>query len=404
MTGQPAFVTNTPLPKNFPSEFLVIRKGKGVRLEDKDGNTYMDFGAGIAVNALGYGREDLALAGYEQMQKLIHISNLYATEPQLSLAKKVVSSGNFAAVHFGNSGSEANEAALKYSRLYSKRTKGDGNFKILCFTGAFHGRTLGALSITPTPKYQEPFGPLVPGIEVCTYNDVASLKKMIDKSFAAVIVEVIQGEGGLTMMTKEFASALNSLCAEHDVILIADEVQTGLSRTGSFYASDLVGLKPDIITLAKPIAGGLPLSATLIPKKINDLLHVGEHGTTFGGGPVTTAVGNKVWDLLSDKKLIKEIEEKGKYLEKVLKAMKTRFPFLGSIKGKGLLLGLEVNCDDAVLAKIIRKAMEYGLLILRSGINVLRFAPPLVITNDELDEGCSILEKVFDEYQSGKLA
>ncbi len=403
MTGQPAMVTNTPLPKNFPSEFLVIRKGKGVWLEDTDGNRYIDFGAGIAVNALGYGRKDLAKAGYEQMKKLIHISNLYATEPQLALAKKIVSSGPFAAVHLGNSGSEANEAAIKYSRLYGLRKKGPGNHKILCFSGAFHGRTMGALSVTPTPKYQEPFLPLVPGVEICEYNNVAMLEKMLDRTFAAVIVEPIQGEGGLGSMTKEFAAALNSLCKKHDVILVADEVQTGLGRTGSFYASKLFGLEPDIITLAKPIAGGLPLSATIIPAKINDLLHEGEHGTTFGGGPVTTAVACVVWDKLADPKLIEGIRARGKHLESVLTEMKREFSFLGNIKGSGLLMGIEVGCDDASFRKIIRKAMETGLLILRSGATVLRFAPPLVITDKELDAGCAILRKVFGLYGDGKL-
>jgi predicted acetylornithine/succinylornithine family transaminase len=403
MKGQPAIVTNTQLPKNFPDEFLVIRKGSGVWLEDTKGNKYIDFGAGIAVNALGYGREDLALAGYEQMQKLIHISNLYATEPQMEFAKKIVASGPFAAVHLGNSGSEANEAALKYARLYSLRKKGAGAHKILCFTGAFHGRTMGALSVTPTPKYQDPFLPLIPGVEVCEYNNCRALEKMLDKSFAAVIVEPIQGEGGLGSMTEEFAAALNSACAKHDVILIADEVQTGLARTGSFYASALFGLTPDIITLAKPIAGGLPLSATLIPAKINDLLHVGEHGTTFGGGPVTTAVACKVWDILSEKKFIAEVKEKGNYLISLLTEMKKSFVFLGKIKGSGLLAGIEVNCDDDAFKKIIRKAMDEGLLILRSGATVLRFAPPLVITNEELETGCKILSKVFELHKNGKL-
>jgi predicted acetylornithine/succinylornithine family transaminase len=403
MTKKPAIVSNTNLPKNFPEEVLVIKKGKGVILEDKDGNKYIDFGAGIAVNALGYGRDDLAKIGFEQMKKLIHISNLYATEPQLALAKKMVASGRFAAVALGNSGSEANEAALKYARLYSLRKKGPGNHKLLSFTGAFHGRTMGALSVTPTPKYQEPFAPLVPGVEVCDYNNVEMLTKTLDKSFAAAIVEPIQGEGGLTSMTPEFAGALNSLCAKHDVILIADEVQTGMGRTGSFYASTTFGLVPDIITLAKPIAGGLPLSATLIPAKVNDLIHAGEHGTTFGGGPVTTAVACAVWDKLADPKMIADIKAKGEYLKEILTEMKKSFSFLGAIKGSGLLMGLEVACDDDAFKKIIKKAMEEGLLILRSGATVLRFAPPLIISKKELDAGCAILTKVFGLYKDGKL-
>lgn len=385
------------MPKNFAPEFLVIDKGEGVYVYDSVGNSYLDFGAGIAVNALGYGREDLIQAGCRQMKKLIHISNLYATQPQIELAEKLISSGNFSAVHFGNSGSEANESAMKYARLYSLRTKGPDHHKILCFQNAFHGRTMGALSCTPTPKYQDPFGPLLPGVVSADFNDTNALSQILDKSFAAVIVEAIQGEGGLTSMTKSFAAELNTLCKKHDIIIIADEVQTGLSHTGTLYASEGVGLIPDIITLAKPLAGGLPLSATLIPARINDLLHVGEHGTTFGGGPVTTAMGLVVWKILSDPGFIKEVAEKGAYLTSLLTDLSGSFTFLGNIKGSGLLKGIEINVDDEKLLKVIPGAMEKGLLLLRSGKNVIRIAPPLVITKEELKKGCEILAEVFKD-------
>lgn len=247
-----------PFPRNYASKMLVLERGEGVYLYDVDGKKYVDFGSGIAVNALGHGREKLAEIAAEQMKKLIHVSNLYTTEASLELGHKLIGTGGFDAVHLGNSGSEANEAALKYARLYSKRTKGEGHHKILSFRNGFHGRTLGALAVTPTPKYQEPFGPLMEGCVALPYNDVAALEETLDDTFAAVMVEPVQGEGGLEVMTKEFAEALNRLCAEKDVILIADEVQTGLGRTGEFYASAALGLKPDIITLAKPLAGGSP--------------------------------------------------------------------------------------------------------------------------------------------------
>ncbi|MBN2444272.1 MAG: aspartate aminotransferase family protein [Spirochaetales bacterium] len=397
MSISDAMIKNPPLPKNFAPEFLVIDKGEGIHLFDTAGNKYLDFGAGIAVNALGYGREDLIQAGYNQMKKLIHISNLYATAPQVEFAGKLISSGNFSAVHFGNSGSEANESAIKYARLYSLRTKGPHHHKILCFNNAFHGRTMGALSCTPTPKYQDPFGPLIPGIVTADFNDTKGLSDILDESFAAVIVEVIQGEGGLARMTNSFAGELNTLCKKHNIILIADEIQTGIARTGTLYASQGVGLNPDIITLAKPLAGGLPLSATLIPGKINDLLHVGEHGTTFGGGPVTTAVGLVVWKILTDPAFIKEVEKKGELLAKELTALSGRYSFLGAVKGKGLLAGIEVNVEDETFSKIIPSAMEKGLLVLRSGKNTIRIAPPLVITQDDLVNGCAILEQVFKE-------
>ena len=261
------YAYDPPYPKNYATELLVIEEGDGVYLKDSAGRTYLDFGSGIAVNALGYGREDIAEIVSRQMKKLVHMSNLYATRPALELAEKIVAGGNFAAVHFGNSGTEANEAALKYARLYAYRKKGPEHHKLLAFKGAFHGRTMGALSCTPTAAYRDPFEPLVPGCEFAPFNDSKALEETLDGSFAAVIVEVVQGEGGLAVMTEDFAKALNTLCAKHDVILIADEVQTGLGRTGSFYASEGVGLSPDIITLAKPLAGGLPLSATLLSRE-----------------------------------------------------------------------------------------------------------------------------------------
>lgn len=394
-----AMITNPPLPKNFAPEFLLVERGEGVYLFDSAGNKYLDFGAGIAVNALGYSRDDLIQAGYNQMKKLIHISNLYATKPQVELAEKLISSGNFSAVHFGNSGSEANEAAIKYARLYALRTKGPQHHKLLCFTNSFHGRTMGALSCTPSAKYQDPFVPLIPGVVVSDFNDTDHLSDILDSSFAAVIVEVIQGEGGLEQMTESFARELNTLCRKHDIILIADEIQTGLSRTGTLYASQGIGLTPDVITLAKPLAGGLPLSATLIPDRINNLLLVGEHGTTFGGGPVTTAMGLVVWNTLSDPAFIKEVAEKGKILTALLGEISKSFDFTKKVMGKGLLQGIGIDATDEEVKKIIKAAMEKGLLILRSGKNVIRVAPPLVISEDEIKKGCEILKQVFKEYK-----
>jgi acetylornithine/N-succinyldiaminopimelate aminotransferase len=428
MNSNTAMVKEHPLPNCFSPELLMISRGEGVWLEDTVGHRYLDFTGGIAVNALGYGREDLADIAGRQMKKLVHISNLYITEPALELAKKMLtqrvsragvngeagagsSGGEFRAVQFLNSGSEANETALKYARLYAHRKRGEGHHKLLSFTGSFHGRTMGALSVTPNPKYQTPFLPLIPGTVVGQYNDAAALEKILDESFAGVIVEVIQGEGGLAGMSPEFAAALNRMCRKHDVILIADEVQTGLSRTGSFYASSGIGLEPDMITLAKPLAAGLPLAAALIPEKINSLLHVGEHGTTFGGGPVTTAVASKVWDILSDPKFIARIREKGEYLAGSLRTLAEKYPFLGGIRGRGLLVGLEVlqeklagDSDPAgVMPALLNAFREEGLLILRSGTNILRIAPPLVIETGEIDTGIGIMSRVLDRIDSGAI-
>jgi acetylornithine/N-succinyldiaminopimelate aminotransferase len=417
MSTDTAMIKGHPLPNCFTPELLMISRGEGVWLEDSTGRRYLDFTGGIAVNALGYGREDLADIACRQMKKLVHISNLYITEPALELANKMIArgvgdgGGAFQAVQFLNSGSEANETALKYARLYAYRRKGEGHHKLLSFSGSFHGRTMGALSVTPNLKYQTPFLPLVPGVETGQYNDAAALEKTLDDSFAGVIVEVIQGEGGLAGMTREFAAALNRLCRKYDVILIADEVQTGLSRTGSFYACSGIELDPDIITLAKPLAAGLPLAAVLIPEKINSLIHVGDHGTTFGGGPVTTAVASKVWDILSNPQFIAQIRDKGKYLSGKLGAMTEKYSFLGGVRGRGLLLGIEVLLERlargsdtaAIMPALLSAFREEGLLILRSGANILRIAPPLIIGSEEIDTGITIMTRVFDKIASGAL-
>ncbi len=377
------------LPKQYAETLLLIERGEGIYLFDSRGNRYIDFGSGIAVNALGYGREDTASIAYEQMKKVIHVSNLYTTEPTIQLSKKLTATGNFAAVHFGNSGSEANESAIKYARLYGSKKYGPGKHKIATFTNAFHGRTLGALSCTPKEKYQDPYKPLLPGVEILPYNDPVAVERGITDDFAGVIVEVVQGEGGLDTMTPDFAGALRKTCREKDCILIADEVQTGCGRTGEFYASSWAELSPDIITLSKPLAGGLPLSATLIPEKINSLLSIGDHGTTFGGGPVTAAVASHIFDTLSSPTFLNDVREKGNFMEKQLEK-------IGTVKGKGLLLGIVIE-DEEKIPLIMDRARKEGLLILRSGTNVIRLAPPLIISKEEIEEGLSVLLKVLQE-------
>jgi len=393
-----SFISASPFPKNYTPQLLVIEEGKGCRVKDGGGKWYLDFGAGIAVNALGHGNEELAQIAYEQMQKCIHVSNLYTTAPAVELADKLLSTGDFAAVHFGNSGSEANEAALKYARLYAQRTKGEGHHHFVCFSNAFHGRTMGALSCTPTEKYQKPFAPLLPGVRVGEYNDPAGLPALIDEFCSAVIVEPVQGEGGLTTMTEDFAAALQGICREKDVLIIADEIQTGLGRTGYPFGCNWMDLRPDIITLSKPLAAGLPLSATLIPKKINDLLQIGEHGTTFGGGPVTTAVANRVVDTLLDPEFLAEVREKADFMEKKLMEIVAQSPSSEGVLGRGLLRGIAMK-DSSLISPIMEKTIKAGLLILRSGKRALRLAPPLTISKEEIEEGTAILGKIINEVE-----
>ncbi len=403
-----AVVRDHPMPGVFTPELLVLDQGTGCRVQDVAGRWYLDFAGGIAVNALGYGREDLAAAAAAQMRRLVHVSNLYATEPALALAGKLIASApqraDIAKVQFTNSGSEANETALKYARLLAQRGGADGKHRIACFTGGFHGRTMGALSCTPTEKYQEPFAPLIPGVTVLPYDDAAAARDALDGSFCALIVEVVQGEGGLDLMSRAFAETLNQLCRRHRIMLIADEVQTGLSRTGALYASELVGLEPDLITLAKPLGGGLPLAATLIPAAINAELHVGDHGTTFGGGPVTCAVGNLVWDIVSAPGFIATVADRGRYLRAGLERLAGGSPLLERVKGAGLLAGVTVTgeVDGApAIGKLVPALRDAGLLALRSGDDVLRLAPPLIVSEAEIDGALAIIARAVSDLAGG---
>ena len=392
-----AMATNLPFPPQYGGELLVIARGRGVWLEDVAGKRYLDFAGGIAVNALGYGRTDLAKIAMRQMRRINHISNLFTTEPALALARAMLARGpfSFRSVFFGNSGTEANEAALKYARLHCVSVKGPGHGKILCFSGAFHGRTFGSLSCTPSAKYQDPYLPLLPDVVVAPYNDSSALAGVLTRDFG-VIVEVIQGEGGLAGITPEFARALNDACRAHDAVLIADEVQTGLGRTGSLYASEAVGLQPDLITLSKPLPGGLPLSAVLISEKVHEVIHQGDHGTTFGGGPVTTAVALEVWRTITRPEFLARVHEMGQALGDGLDRLHGRHPdSVGSVRGRGLLRGFEyIGGEVKDFLDRLRKA---GMLALRSGTNVMRIAPPLVITRKEIEQGIEILEEASSE-------
>ncbi len=404
-----AVVHGVPYPNNYSTEMLTFDRGKGVYLYDRAGKRYLDLGSGIAVNALGYGRRDLARTAARQMRKLIHVSNLFATEPALRVAARLLEAAAAvlrerpAAVHYGNSGSEANEAALKYARLYALRTRGPGNHKLLCFENGFHGRTVGALSVTPNPKYQDPFVPLLSDVTVLPYNDAQALEHALTPDHAAVIVEVVQGEGGLSVMTSEFAETLNRVCAEHDVLMIADEIQTGIGRTGTFLASEQLALRPDIITLSKPLAAGLPLSATVIPERINSQVKLGEHGTTFGGGPVTTAVAEEVLHTVHDARFLDDVRQRARQLEEMLHRLLSERSIVASLRGLGLLRGVELALTHEQAAEVIPRLLERtrsaGVLVLRSGANVIRIAPPLTISPSEVERGITTLDRELQRVE-----
>ncbi|MDA3950685.1 MAG: acetylornithine transaminase [Spirochaeta sp.] len=404
-----ALTQDTPFVRNYAREVLQISRGKGVYLWDANGTRYLDFGSGIAVNAFGYGDRRLARIVARQMRQLVHVSNLYATPPGLELGYRLlefaaaIGRHPFTGVHFGNSGAEANEAAIKYARLYAREKRGTGHHKILSFEHGFHGRTMGALSATPKRAYREKFEPLLPGFETVPFNDAAALEQKLDDTFAAVIVEVVQGEGGLTPLNHDVVRTLNELTARHDVLLIADEIQTGLGRLGEYFGSTTAGLTPDVITLSKPLAGGLPLSATLVPASVNDLVAPGDHGTTFGGGPVTSRAALHVLERLTGPGFIETVRERAVQLEEGLQEVMNRFDFVRELRGRGMLRGLRIDLGEkqaALFPQIISTARDHHLLILRSGADVIRVAPPLIISRQDMQRGLALLNDTLKDIDT----
>jgi acetylornithine/N-succinyldiaminopimelate aminotransferase len=316
--------------------------------------------------------------------------------------------GYFAGVHLGNSGSEANETAIKYARIYASRKPVPNGTKILAFKNSFHGRTMGALSCTWTEKYRLPSGPLVPGVEFIEFNDITALETILSTDFCAVIVEPIQGEGGLCPMAPGFAKKLNELCRKLDVCLIADEIQTGLGRTGTLFASQALGLEPDIVSLAKPLAGGLPASATLVVPKIHEAIHAGDHGGTFGGNPVACALANVVWDEVTNPAFLGKVNELSTQIRRGIDQLREKHPSIGPERGKGMLIGVEILGSDGKaaspddLARLVVNAREEGLIVLRSGVNVLRMAPPLTISAKDADEGIKRLSRALSRFENYK--
>ncbi|KAI8870550.1 putative acetylornithine aminotransferase precursor [Ramicandelaber brevisporus] len=392
---------------------LMLVKGSGSRVTDADGRTFLDFTAGIAVNALGHADEGVTRVITEQASTLGHISNLYYNEWAGNLAEALVEVTNasgdaFVAdkVFFSNSGTEANEGALKFARKFAKYTKPDAKdkYEVVCFTGAFHGRTMGALTATATPKYREPFEPLIPGFSRVNYNDIDAATAAITERTCAVILEPIQGEGGVSVATPEFLLALRQKCDEVGAVLIFDEIQCGLGRTGKLWgfqhAAEVNGVAPDIITSAKPLANGFPIGAIVTNKKVADVIKIGDHGTTFGGSPLACRVGHHVFSRISKPTFLEKVQETGAYLREGLERITAPYRENGlvlDVRGKGLILGVQFGKSPDRLVELAR---ERGLLIITAGGNVVRFVPPLTLTKADIDEGLAILEKAFAVYAS----
>lgn len=373
---------------------LVLDHGTGVRLYDTDGKEYLDFAAGIAVFALGYGNKEYTDALKEQMDKLIHTSNLYYNAPMAEAAEKLAKASEMDKVFFTNSGTEAIEGAIKTARKYAFLRDGHTDHEIVAMHHSFHGRSIGALSVTGNVHYQEPFRPLIGGIRFADFNDIESVKSQINEKTCAVILETVQGEGGIYPADPEFLKEIRRICDEKDILLILDEIQCGMGRTGSMFAWQQYGVRPDIMTCAKALGCGIPVGAFVLNEKVaGQSLVPGDHGTTYGGNPLACAAVSAVFDLFEKDQIIRHVREVSAYLEEKLDALVEKYGFLKERRGKGLMQGLVV--EGRPVGEIVRNAIGNGLLVITAGTDVLRMVPPLVITKEDVDEMIGKLEKSF---------
>lgn len=374
---------------------FVIERGEGCYLYDSEGRRYLDCVAGIAVNALGYGDPDVARAIREHADGLIHLSNLYHSRPAVELAQTLVNHTSWAdRVFFCNSGAEAVEGALKFSRRYARDTHGEGKTTIVAFSGSFHGRTMGAVAVTAREKYRQPFEPVMPGVRFIPFNDSAAAAAAITDDVCGVIVEPIQGEGGLSVATPEFLRALREQCDAVDALLIFDEIQCGIGRTGTLWAHEPYGVAPDLMTIAKPLGGGLPIGAILMRQKVAQAIHTGDHGTTFGGGPFVTAVAQTVFRKIADPTFLAHVREVGDYLSEALADLQAARPnVVLEVRGRGLMRGVVINGSSSAVREA---AHNEGLLIATAGDDVLRLVPPLILTRAQVDEAIEKLTRALD--------
>lgn len=373
---------------------VVLDHGKGVRLYDVEGKEYLDFAAGIAVFALGYGNETYDQTLKDQIDRLIHTSNLYYNEPMADAAEKLVKASGMDKVFFTNSGTEAIEGALKAARKYAYLRDGHNDHEIIAMNHSFHGRSMGALSVTGNTHYQDPFRPLIGGIRFADFNDLESVKAQVTEKTCAIILETVQGEGGIYPADPEFLKGVRALCDEKDILLILDEIQCGMGRTGSMFAWQQYGVKPDIMTCAKALGCGIPVGAFVLNQKTAEhSLVPGDHGTTYGGNPLACAAVSAVFDIFEKEKIVDHVQQVSAYLEKRLDELVEKYDFLTVRRGKGLMQGLVVS--GRPVGEIVQQALQNGLLVITAGSDVLRMVPPLVITEADVDEMIEKLEKSF---------
>lgn len=373
---------------------VVLERGEGVHLYDLEGKEYLDFGAGIAVFSLGYGNQEYNQALKNQIDKLLHTSNLYYNVPMTEAAEKLLKASGLSRVFFTNSGTEAVEGAIKAARKYAWLKDGNTDHEIIAMKHSFHGRSMGALSVTGNTHYQEPFKPLIGGIKFADFNDLDSVKQQVTEKTCAIILETVQGEGGIYPADPEFLKGIRKLCDEQDILLILDEIQCGMGRTGSMFAFQDYGVMPDIMTSAKALGCGVPVGAFVLNEKTaKNSLVPGDHGTTYGGNPFACAAVSKVFDLFEDQHILEHVKKITPYFEEKLDMLVDKYEFLTARRGKGLMQGLVVA--GRPVGEIVTKALENGLIAISAGTDVLRFVPPLIITEHDIDEMVEKLEASF---------
>lgn len=374
---------------------VVMEKGEDVYLYDNTGKKYLDMGAGIAVSALGYSNEKYKNALKDQIDKLIHVSNLYYTAPAFKAADYVADATGMDRVFFTNSGAEAIEGAVKLARKYAYNKDKESKGEIIAMNHSFHGRTMGALSVTGNAHYREPFEPLISGVSFAEYNDLESVRKLVTKDTCAIILETVQGEGGIRPADKDFLIGIRNLCDEKDIVLILDEIQCGMGRTGKMFAYEHYGIKPDIVTTAKALGCGVPVGAFAAVERVAAAMCPGDHGTTYGGNPLATAAVCEVFAQFEEKNILANVNEMGNYLKEKLEALATAYPDkIKEVRGMGLILGLELLVPNS---EVVAKAMEKGLIVIAAGCNVVRLVPPLVIKKEHTDACIKILDEIFAE-------
>lgn len=370
---------------------VVFDRGEGVYLYDTDGTEYLDFGAGIAVMALGYGCREFQEAVKDQVDKLCHTSNLFYNAPSIGAAEKLLKVSGMDKVFFTNSGTEAVEGALKVAKRHAFNKGMGQDYEIIAMKHSFHGRSLGSLSVTGNDHYQEPFALLIPGIRFAEFNNLNSVKALFSEKTCGVIMETIQGEGGIYPASEEFLKGVRSLCDEHDALLILDEIQCGMGRSGSMFAWQEYGVKPDVMTVAKALGNGLPIGAFLACKGAAKVMEPGDHGTTYGGNPLVCAAADKVLELFEEKNLVAHVQEIGQYLWEELEALAGRLDCVAAHRGKGLMQGLELSMPVGPVVKTA--LLEEHLVLISAGSQVIRFVPPLVIEKEDVDEMIVRLER-----------